>query len=103
MQKSNWDILDSERQQGKGTSTTTWNQYTQADWTEGNNQSSAFNTGIKLNCAKMCCRPFLIKHTFSILLTFTNMILHFGFANNKMVNGTEGETLPSSQELNWPL
>lgn len=102
MQESNWDILDSERQQGKGISTTTWNLYTQANWTEGNlDQSGVCNMGIKLNCAKMCSMPLLIKHTFSVLLTFTNV--HFGFANNKMVNGTEGETLPFSQELTWPI
>lgn len=105
MQESKWNILDSKRQQGNGISTTTWNLYTEANWIEGNlDQSSVCNMGIiKLNCAKMCSMRFLIKHTFSILLTFTNVILHFGFANNKMVNGTEGETLPFSQELPWPL
>lgn len=87
MQESNWDILDSERLQGKGISTTTWNQYTQANWIEGNlDQNSVCNMVIKLNCAKMCSVPFLIKHTFSILLTFTNVVVHFGFANDKMVN-----------------
>lgn len=80
MQESNWDILDSEKLQGKGISTTTWNQHTQANWREGNlDQSSVCNMGIKLNCAKMCSVPFLIKHIFSIWLTFTNVILHFWF------------------------
>lgn len=104
MQETNWDILDSERRQGKSISMTTWKQYIQGNWIEGNlDQSSVCNTGTKLNCAKMCSMPFQIKHSFSILLTFTNVILHFGFANNKMISSTEGGTLPFSQELTWPL
>lgn len=84
MQGSNWDILDSERLQEKGTSTTTWKQYTQTNWTEGNlDQRSVCNMGTKLNCAKMCRMPFLIKPTFSILLMFTNMIFHFGLPTIK--------------------
>lgn len=33
--------------------------------------------------------PVLTKHTFSIELTFTNVIWPFDFADNKMVNFTE--------------
>lgn len=33
--------------------------------------------------------PFLTEHTFSILLTFTNVILQFDLADDKMVNSTE--------------
>lgn len=94
MQESNWDSINM----------TTWNQYTPENWIKGNlDQSSVCNMGIKLECARICSMPFPIKHTFSILLTFINMILHFGFANSKIVNSTEGETLPFFQNLTWPL